>query len=112
MTDKERLNKVRKLLTSKYKEIETKFFDANSKVEYHYFELERENFLSVFKRRQKSSNLNVQLAQALNEVIVSFESTNDERILSNTILRDKRDLMIYTNVDMTVLFGVLVFNNE
>ncbi|MCW3463667.1 hypothetical protein [Chitinophaga nivalis] len=111
MIDEVRLLQIRNLLALSNKNLEKKFFINYNSLEYHWFEIERDQFLFVFKRRLKNSEMKKETIRGLKQIISSFELSGDELISSNTISTGDSDLIIYSNINITVLFGVLEFEH-
>ncbi len=108
MDDNIRFSLVKQLLNSEL--LQMSLAGDGNAFDFHWFEIERAQFLSVFKCRLKKPSLSPLQYVGLKQILDSFESSTEQSILSNTIGNEKSDILVYASVDMGTLFGFLEFH--
>jgi hypothetical protein len=92
---------------SMYKEIQHSIYNAEVLKDYHFFKMERENFLFVFGRRLKNNKTKGVYIKGLEDTIKEFEKSDFSVILSHSLEVDRKPVLIYTDEEMTRIFGVV-----
>lgn len=90
-----------------YKKIQHRFFDTEALPDYHWFKMERDNFLFVFERRLKNNKATGVTIKGLEDTIQAFKKSEAVVILSHSIEIDRDAVLIYTDEGMTRIFGIV-----
>lgn len=74
---------------------------------YHSFIMERENFLFVFERRLKNAKSRGKIIKGLQETLAKFQTSEFQKILSHSFELNNYPYLIYTDEEITKLFGII-----
>jgi hypothetical protein len=111
--ENEKLNALKYLLEKLlYKEILHSIFNTEVLEDYHWFKIERENFLFVFGRRLENTKIMGVHIKGLEDTIERFEESEFSVILSHSLKVGRKPFLIYTDEEMTMIFGVIEPNFE
>lgn len=93
-----------------YKEILQKFPNTEVLSKYRSFKMDREYFLDVFGIRLSNNKAMGISIKGFEQTMSAFESSEAQEILSHSLELGNEEVLIYTDVDLTQIFGIIETN--
>ncbi|MFY0256507.1 hypothetical protein ACDQ55_21445 [Chitinophaga sp. 30R24] len=95
------------VLISEYKDLLLHFFEKVEGLEYRCIKMDREYFLDVFGIRLKSNRSMGISIRGFEQLMQTYEASSAMNILSHSIEIGNDSVLVYTDVNITKIFGVV-----
>ena len=83
--------------------------NSNTKLIYHRIQMDRDDFLDDFNIRYESNIRNGIEIDGFRDVLKNIKESIFEVVICHSLENDSFDIAVYTNVETSILFGIINF---